>query len=1046
MYGQPAAGGGSVYGQKASFWGNSGAPASKSGGGILGALGDAGHWIASKAALAGHDIAAIPGGTYDLFKPIPVAAYDVARYGPNDAWGGAKGAAAEAAVTADANRQTRGVVKNVVHQAEHPLADPFATALTFAPAAHLPLRLGEVARGVDITAPRTLTMGEKEVPLPSTSGNALVRTAQRGYAGLLQHALDTNPEGRLAAHAASRIGGSLQETARYQARMSAVPADLLDQAGRELRGNIGKHIPFSNAKAAQAALRLTSENSTPEEAAVFHRAMVANDVAPAANAKLADLYDHIAKSEMLTRDEHGNVSVNAEKFPKLAAADAALARAQAEGERIVTEHGLMTPEGQQARVDLPGQIRRTSIDEPNLPTSTLAGRSTAWLQNRAAQIDADYERLREQAMGGKPGDYKSVTAIQNGRLGKYDIPTVREQLLSHADQAIEDTMRAHPDHPAVQALQAKLAEGHAIKTELAARNDVALGIGEEHAPQPLNRERSIYGPSGRGYVPYRLTEPRATRNDIARASSSVVGKARSPIGAHEFTGAGLERGLVPDNTTGLVARNLRRLYRYVNTDQFRRQVLQTGADTRRTSRDILVRLPDEQAGKIPLSIERDLGRKKITLDELEGHRQAIADHVRNLIPGYNPDAFKPSERFRDANSEAARYGIGEAAPKGYRWVDRNALGDVGNAFSFSRGGAGRFADNVNSATTMATVYLKPGHFPTRVFTNAATNLIQGSAGPIQIAKTVRLWRALSHEDRLRSLAAAGQPGYEAMPHEGAGFVGRSATKGAHWWAKHADAPFRFASLAYEARKAGYSDASSFRRFMHVLENPDRFPKDEALRADAVQKEANRAAIAYDRLSDTERRTIGRAIWFYPFLRSSALYTGRALLNHPYKSSLLAQAGVTGRERQQSILGDLPSYESGLIPLGGNKVTDVSRLDPFSAATDILQSPEYGVPRNYLNPAYGALVDLLTRTNSLGQHSKTPLSDAASELFSPTPEAQILTALLHRNQDQSKRMFPKNPAWAGTHDPVLRALIGAATPRTFNPNAAHSAAARERAGR
>jgi hypothetical protein len=62
-----------------------------------------------------------------------------------------------------------------------------------------------------------------------------------------------------------------------------------------------------------------------------------------------------------------------------------------------------------------------------------------------------------------------------------------------------------------------------------------------------------------------------------------------------------------------------------------------------------------------------------------------------------------------------------------------------------------------------------------------------------------------------------------------------------------------------------------------------------------------------------------------------------------------------------------------------------------------------------------------------------------------PEIQVLTAYLRRHQDQSKRMFPKSPQWWGTHDAVLRALLGPGIPREFNPTAGHSAAARERTG-
>src|SRR5205085_7988476 len=104
---------------------------------------------------------------------------------------------------------------------------------------------------------------------------------------------------------------------------------------------------------------------------------------PRANTKLADLYDHIHKSGLLKHDAHGNVVVDAEKAPKLAEADAALARAQRDSERNVHEHGLMSEEGQQARLNAPAAIRAGKSD-------------VAEAHARLAELDHHYEGLLQK--------------------------------------------------------------------------------------------------------------------------------------------------------------------------------------------------------------------------------------------------------------------------------------------------------------------------------------------------------------------------------------------------------------------------------------------------------------------------------------------------------------------------------------------------------------------------------------------------------------------------------------------------------------------------
>src|SRR5262249_12650161 len=195
--------------------------------------------------------------------------------------------------------------------------------------------------------------------------------------------------------------------------------------------------------------------------------------------------------------------------------------------------------------------------------------------------------------------------------------------------------------------------------------------------------------------------------------------------------------------------------RFVSTDEFRKAALATGSPVRRSSRDVLVRVPGEKAGNIPLDVEQAIGRKHVNLDEMHGHEQALSAFLDQLIPGRG-DNF--------ATDRAQQ--IGTQAPKGYRWVDRNVLGGNATFRPRPRGPRARKVDAVNSAITAATVYFKVGHIGTRVLTNAATNIVQGSAAPRQLAQGVRLWRALPWDDRLRALAAAGQHGFAAMPHEG----------------------------------------------------------------------------------------------------------------------------------------------------------------------------------------------------------------------------------------------------------------------------------------
>lgn len=551
---------------------------------------------------------------------------------------------------------------------------------------------------------------------------------------------------------------------------------------------------------------------------------------------------------------------------------------------------------------------------------------------------------------------------------------------------------------------------------------------------------------GRGYVGEGYSEKRLARSEHARSQGPVHGKAREPISKQPYTGRNKELGLRPRDVTGGASRHLRMVQRYENTDRLRRSALETGSAIRRSNRDVLLAVPDATQGDIPSMLRQAFGQEKLAVDhpvELAAHLEDAA-RAEGLRAALRMRVGKWLDRVETSRNDA----IGTEAPKGYRWVDEHMIQQLQDE-SRPRGGAGaalgHAVDDVNSAVTALTVYFKVGHIGTRVLTNAATNLIQGSLNPLSLARSYRLWRSLSEEEQARMLAASGQHGFAALPAESADIIGRGARRGAQWWARHADAMFRFNSLAYEFRKAGIRTVDQTKAALDALQTSGKgLPAHEWSKISAAARRADREAISYDRLNSFEKRYLTRGIWFYPWVKGSTLFTVRSMLEHPWKMGVAANLGAQGRREQLSALGEVPSYEQGLIALGGGAspmTTDFSTFSPFATAGEVAQVPR--MPQDiagFFNPALGAGTQFAYGLNRYGAPSKTPYLDALLSLGSPTPEQQIAEAIAARGQDQSGRMFQKTPG-----STLLRFLIGPAMPRRVNPSALAKAAAREKSG-
>ena len=607
-----------------------------------------------------------------------------------------------------------------------------------------------------------------------------------------------------------------------------------------------------------------------------------------------------------------------------------------------------------------------------------------------------------------------------------------------------------------------------------AKDMVGVANGTEHDPELVRNFHQLTSTlEGRTFTPLKTLHDISPSGPMARSQGPVIGLATDPLERHMTTGKGLLEGVHQEDVTDAVARHWHNVFRFFNTQDWRDLLTKTGSDTRRSTRDILVRVDNrteggafqpQAVGKIDAEIKQELGKARDTsyTPEMEGTDAGIVASIQqytdHLFPGRDPLS---DEAHLEANAPA-----GTAAPKGFKWVDSSTVGELDMPTPKSSGFAyhvGRFFDNLNGAVTGATVYFKIGHFGTRYLTNAATNIMQGSAAPLSIKAAVEVWHDLSPDERLQSLSYAGTHYYEALPGaEGESRVSRAIQHGIgskhvmapQWWAAYVDSPFRFNSLAYEVRKSAYGPGvDAFRRFLGDAKDYNRLDAAQRAEVDGVLRRGNREAIAYDRMNAFEKKYLARAVWFYPWVKGSTVWTGNAILEHPFKSSALAQAGVQGRELQQSEIGDVPSYSYGVFLLTHGRLplaADWNTFNPMGTAGDVLQIPAHADDlAGMLNPALGAAQQVATSTDQFGNHTNHPLSAALQAAVASTPEAQIVNAIGGAKGDQSHREYPAVPGdpfsktWVGE---TLRMLIGPGAPRRFNPDAAHSLAQRERTGR
>jgi hypothetical protein len=202
----------------------------------------------------------------------------------------------------------------------------------------------------------------ESVQIATASRNPVARGFQAVHDAVAQKALDNGvtaaKQTRTARYAERRVAGSVGEGARITRNVRNADVAKVTAAAR----NLDRGVP---ARIGQLAMFLRSANVTGKEAADYwakqaaagigDRVKVGRGAGQRQTAYLSKLAQAVHDRGLLKLDEAGNVAVDAERYPRLGNADQAVKLAQDTRAGIIADHGLISPEGLQSRLDLVGQ-------------------------------------------------------------------------------------------------------------------------------------------------------------------------------------------------------------------------------------------------------------------------------------------------------------------------------------------------------------------------------------------------------------------------------------------------------------------------------------------------------------------------------------------------------------------------------------------------------------------------------------------------------------------------------------------------------------------
>lgn len=920
--------------------------------------------------------------------------------------------------------------KQLKSEVQHPLRHPGNTALDVLGIASLGAgtaarvgavgkvareggSLGDAARVVrhgPAPGVRTFKVGDLEVTAPA-SRSAGTRATQRLLDARRNRAAAAKPSGRAARVVTKKAGKALEETLRHEEAIAKAPAEALHALGNQLKPH------------EQWALRMVAEEA-PVDRRIAALEKRVGETKGSTRRRLAKRLDLTRQAKLLLTEENGKPALTSEKLKTVYGK---MEQVAGHRESLAKELGLLAEDAIQGRKTAAGRAAMGSKYEAPTPGKLgLPSKALVTKQRRVASLERRYEQALKQAREKLP-----PAPMVHTRTGYKKVAQVTAPEKALARQHLE--VPAGPKTPGVRSeLPQKgtySAKAQRIGAALSvARDELAsaeASAGARVKPTGMIGNEDFTASPKAVYVPDIEQRVGKSGNVSSMGAQGTIGHPANPI-KQGYTGQAKALGREPIKTTKAVAQANLAVTRFHRILNLRTKIAKAAAPTPRFKDDIAIRL-----------------------DKLKAH-ETLPHDVRKFID--DPTELAPDEATRLfekvrksvllAPENAAEFEKLHAAGK-IGWVPKKLLGDLAHPAAPLTSVVGKapvaVLDGVNNAQRLAILYLKPAYAAPNVLGNAALTIVhQGFAAPKNVAFASRMHWSLGPELTARVDAMVGEGVAASL--QGEAGVGAKATQGlAHIWSKGVDRPFRRAAFFHEAKLAGFKTPSELEKLLTDPANHDTLIN--------VTKRANRELIDYGRLSSRERQVIRRVIFFYPWVKGSAMYAGHFLAEHPVKAAVAGQVGEYGRKKALASTGPVPTNLEGAFKAGGGLVNPSSAgilgtpAQTARVAAGLMTGDVSRVAKGsaMMTPALSLALALATKQDpGTGYKYKQGENVAADQLVGGLPQLSLLHGLQGKQTSKTYRDTKKST--------VGKFFLGGLYPRPYNRGVLNSSAAKEKAGR
>lgn len=436
---------------------------------------------------------------------------------------------------------------------------------------------------------------------------------------------------------------------------------------------------------------------------------------------------------------------------------------------------------------------------------------------------------------------------------------------------------------------------------------------------------------------------------------------------HEFTGKAIEAGDYRIDSTSLASEAYGRTVRAATIRAEHAKLWKSASETPRSRFDVPIR----DSNTIPDKLRTVIAR----LDEGD-FTQADADilpaDARALIEELYPDPRKVTGEKID----------------GVRWVDSRLLGE-GNKVPYTPGLGSKIGDVVNGPFRFVNLYARPAYILNKLGNQAMLVFDQGVFSTAKNMIRAMNGDDLYGEENMRTIRALTGSGHSrSLVNSNVSKVGQGV---AEFWNRVADRDERSASFIHYMNLKGYKTEADVTRLLN----------DKTSRPDLVEitRRSNKALVEFDNLTPIEKNYIRHWVYVYPWVSRSAVWSIRAILDHPMKTALLAQLGKQDIQNDP-LNGRVVEWvkRAGYVPLGwdhhGNpKVVNPSSVNTFSTIGDFLaltraatEGDKYASAEDFLGPLPRYALHAITGRDEYGnQYPGSQWLDAAKEVLQGLPQ-------------------------------------------------------------